>query len=73
MLRKGLLVKDERKETVFPPFYWSCFYHALRTVSENAYVKCGVLIIVASIGRDEVGVLIFLGDKVNIFSSRKTN
>jgi len=22
MLRKGLLVKDEWKETVFPPFYW---------------------------------------------------
>ena len=42
-------------------------------MSENAYVKCGVPIIVASIGRDKVGLSIFLGDKVYRFSSRKTN
>ena len=42
-------------------------------MSENAYVKCGVLIIVASIGRDKVGLSIFLGDKVYTFSPRRTN
>jgi len=38
-------------------------------MSENAYVKCGVLIIVASNRCDKVGLFIFLGDKVYIFSS----
>ena len=51
----------------------SCFYHALRTVSENAYVKCGVVIILASNRRDEVGLFIFLGDKLYIFSSKRAN
>ena len=50
----------------------SNFYHALRTVSEIAYVKCEVLIIVASNRRDEVGLFIFLGDKVYTYSSKRT-
>ena len=38
-------------------------------VSEKvAYVKWGVLIIVASNRHDEVGLFMFLGDKVYIFS-----
>jgi len=42
-------------------------------VSEKAYVKHGVPIIVASIGRDKVGLSIFLGDRIYRFSLRKTN
>jgi len=38
-----------------------------------AYVKCEVPIIVASNRRDDVNLSIFLGDRVYIFSSRKTN
>jgi hypothetical protein len=47
-------------------------FPALRTVSEIAYVKCGVPIIVASNRLDGVGFFIFLEDKVYIFSSRRT-
>ena len=38
------------------------------TVSENCYVIFGVLIIVASIRRDEGGHSIFLTDKMYIYS-----
>ena len=42
-------------------------------MSENAYVKCGVPIIVASNQCDEVSLFIFLGDEVYLFNSKRTN
>jgi len=42
-----------------------------RTVSENAYVKCGSSRR-DSIGRDDVGISIFFGDKVYKFRPKIT-
>ena len=49
------------------------FYCAPQTASEICYVIFGVLIIVMSNRHNEVSLCIFLGDKVYIFSSRRTN
>ena len=54
-------------------FWISPVHHAPRIVSESCYVIFGASIIVASTGRDDVGLSAFLGDKVYTIDSRCTN